>query len=80
MTSDVKSHCADMILACAVQDLSEHTKKPTRAILEGIIESPAYTALYDLETGLWASGPDYFTAFYQECLAREGVAGSVASE
>ena len=67
MTSDVRFHCADMVLACAVQDLSESTGKPARAVLEGIIESPAYAALYDLETGLWAAGPDYFAAFYREC-------------
>ena len=71
MTSDVRSHCADMVLASAVQDLAESTGESVEAIRNGIIESPAYAALYDFETGLWGAGPDYFAAFYKRCLAGE---------
>ena len=30
-----------------------------------IINSPAYDAIYNFDTGLWAEGPDYFRSFYE---------------
>ncbi len=80
MTSDIRRHCADMVLASAVQDLSESTGQSVEAVRNGIIGSPAYAALYDLETGLWGSGPDYFAAFYQECVAGGRTAEPFSSE
>ena len=31
-----------------------------------IINSAAYTALYDFENGLWENGPDYFRDYYKK--------------
>ena len=78
MAFDVRGHCADMVLASAVQDLAASTGEPAWAIRDRVIESPAYAALYDFETGLWGAGPDYFAAFYRKCLASGKSASSAA--
>ena len=35
-----------------------------------IIESGAYDALYDEDTGLWADGPDVFIHFFEQLQQR----------
>ncbi len=60
MNFDAMNQCADLIFADAVQDLSRRSGKSVDEIRARIIESPAYEALYDFETGVWQTGPDYF--------------------
>ena len=62
MTTEIMQQCADMIAADAIQDLAERLGKPQSEIRALVVESPAYAALYDFETGLWQEGPDYFAA------------------
>lgn len=64
MTSDANVACADMTLADAIQDLATRTGESRSQIRSRIIESGAYDALYDEETGLWATGPEYFIDFF----------------
>lgn len=70
MNSDIKTQCADMILADVIQDASMKTGESADKIRNAIIASAAYDALYDFETNLWQEGPDYFAAFAEECASR----------
>ncbi|WP_080797538.1 hypothetical protein [Arabiibacter massiliensis] len=60
MNYEIMAQCADLIFADAVQDIAARTGLPTEQVRRKVIESPAYAALYDFETGLWQEGPDYF--------------------
>lgn len=62
MTPEIMRQCADMIATDAIQDLAERLGKPQSEIRARVVESPAYAALYDFETGMWQEGPDYFAA------------------
>ncbi len=66
MMSDANAACADMILVDAITDLALRSGLVEAEIREQIIESGAYDALYDQETGLWASGPDAFIDFFEQ--------------
>ena len=66
MNADIMKQCADMIFADTVQDLAARSGKPVTEVRNSNIESPAYEALYDFETGLWQEGPDYFAHFYEQ--------------
>lgn len=66
MMSDANAACADMILVDAITDLALRSGLAEAEIREQIIESGAYDALYDQETGLWASGPDAFIDFFEQ--------------
>lgn len=50
----------DLIFADAIQDLAKKTGRPVAEIRKAAIESQAYEALYDPETGMWGEGPDSF--------------------
>ena len=60
--TEQKRFCADLILTDAIME-DGITWQEARS---KIINSNAYTALYDLETGLWGNGPDYFRDFYKK--------------
>jgi hypothetical protein len=62
MTTEIMQQCADMIAADAIQDLAAKLEKPESDIRALVVESPAYEALYDFETGMWQEGPDYFAS------------------
>ena len=65
MSYEQKVFCAELILTAAIMDMAEDegiSRQEARSI---IINSPAYDALYNFDTGLWAQGPDYFRSFYQ---------------
>ena len=62
MTLEIMQQCADMIATDAIQDLAEKLGKPEGDIRVLVVESPAYEALYDFETGMWQEGPDYFAS------------------
>lgn len=77
MTSDANVACADMTFADAVRDYALREGVPEAAVRREMIESGAYDALYDEETGLWATGPDAFIAFFEELrTARRDLLGA----
>lgn len=64
MTSDLKAPSAELILCAAIDDYSEKTGISADEIRNEIIETGAYDALFDFDTGLWKEGPDYFIDFF----------------
>lgn len=64
--TEQKRFCADLILTDAIMDMAEEDGITWQKARSKIINSNAYTALYDLETGLWGNGPDYFRDFYKK--------------
>lgn len=66
MTDEQKEFCADLIFTDAVMDMAEDEGISKTEARRRLIESKAYDALYDFETGLWANGPDYFREFYRQ--------------
>jgi hypothetical protein len=70
MTSDANTACADMVLVDAISDIALKTGQAEAEVREQLIESGAYDALYDEETGLWASGPDAFIYFFEQMRQR----------
>lgn len=66
MSNDKKVCTADMILTAAIEDYGKKTNQDIAFVRDQIIESGAYDALYDFDTGLWTQGPDYFVSFFRE--------------
>lgn len=64
--TEQKRFCADLILTDAIMDMAEEDGITWQEARRKIINSNAYAALYDLETGLWGNGPDYFRDFYKK--------------
>ena len=64
--TEQKRFCADLILTDAIMDMAEEDGITWQEARSKIINSSAYTALYDFETGLWGNGPDYFRDFYKK--------------
>lgn len=64
--TEQKRFCADLILRDAIMDMAEEDGITWQEARSKIINSNAYAALYDLETGLWGNGPDYFRDFYKK--------------
>lgn len=60
-----KMFCADLILTDAIMDMADEEGIILQEARNKIINSNAYAALYDFETGLWESGPDYFRDFFR---------------
>lgn len=65
MPDSVKYACADLMFTDAVETLAHRLGISTTESRSRLIESGAYAAMYDLETGLWREGPDYFIGFYE---------------
>lgn len=66
MSIEQKKFCADLILTDAIMDMAEAEGISWQEARSRIINSEAYTALYNFETGLWANGPDYFRDYYSK--------------
>lgn len=63
--SNEKMICAaDLIFTDAVQDYALRANLPVSEVRDQMIDSGAYDALYDFDTGLWTQGPDYFIDFF----------------
>lgn len=60
MNRETMTACADLIFTDAVQDLAKKTGMSISEVRSAAMESPAYSVLYDFETGLWKEGPDAF--------------------
>ena len=65
MSYEQKVFCAELILTAAIMDMAEDEGISRQEARSRIINSTAYDALYNFDTGLWAQGPDYFRSFYQ---------------
>ena len=63
-----KMFCADLILTDAIMDMADEEGIILQEARNKIINSNAYAALYDFETGLWESGPDYFRDFFRSMV------------
>lgn len=63
--SEQEKFCADLILTDAIMDMADEEEITLQEARNKIINSNAYAALYDFETGLWETGPDYFRYFYK---------------
>ena len=64
--------CADTILAMAIPLLAKEWQVSPEDALLRIAGTSAYTALYDEETKLWATGPVYYASFVKSCIRGEG--------
>ena len=64
MDYDIKGSTAELILTDAIDDYAKATGKSIEDVRSDIIESGAYDALFNFDTGLWKEGPDYFIEFY----------------
>lgn len=68
MKIEQKKFCADLILTDAIMDMAAEEDITWQEARGKIINSRAYTDLYDFETGLWANGPDYFRDYYSKIV------------
>lgn len=68
MGIEKKTFCADLILADAIIDMADEEGITWQEARSKIINSAAYTALYDFENGLWENGPDYFRDYYKKIV------------
>lgn len=64
MNNNIKIATANLIITNAIEDYARRTNKSIADVRDDIIESGAYDALYDFDTGLWTQGPDYFIDFF----------------
>lgn len=71
MSNDMKVATIEMILTNAIEDYAIKTNQSVSDVRDEIIESGAYDALYDFDTGLWTQGPDYFIDFFLKMKERE---------
>lgn len=72
MSNEKMTCTADMILTDAIQDYAVRVNLPTSEVRDQMIDSGAYDALYDFDTGLWTQGPDYFIDFFlkMKCVSQ----------
>lgn len=71
-STEQERFCADLILTDAIMDMADDEEEISlQEARNKIINSNAYAALYDFETGLWETGPDYFRYFYKTCSINE---------
>lgn len=66
MSNDLKTVTIELILTAAIDDYAKKTGKAVSEVRNEFIESGAYDALYDEETGLWTQGPDYFIDYFEQ--------------
>ena len=66
--TEQKRFCADLILTDAIMDMADEEGIILQEARNKIINSNAYAALEDFETGLWKNGPDYFRDFFQRMI------------
>lgn len=65
VSDEQKTFCASLILTAAIMDMAEDEGISRQEARSRIINSPAYDAIYNFDTGFWAEGPDYFRSFYE---------------
>lgn len=70
-STEQERFCADLILTDAIMDMADEEGISWQKTRHKILNSEAYKALYDFETRLWETGPDYFRYFYKTCSINE---------
>ena len=71
MSSDVMNAYADMILTDAIEDLANEDHISLPEARNRILNSKAYSCLYDFKIDLWQEGPDYFLDFFRGLEQKE---------
>ena len=66
-----KEACAVSIMRAMLEDESSRSGTPFPVLLGSFASSRTYSALFDFTTRLWAEGPDYLRALWQEEAAGE---------
>jgi len=67
VTREVKEFCAHNLVAIIISDMKEYfPDKDENQILSDFTSSKTYSQLFNIETGLWAEGPDYILDMYFE--------------
>lgn len=66
MSNEAKIFCADLVLTDAIMDMAEADGISKAEARRKLITSKAYQVLYNLDTGVWAYGPDYFIELYKK--------------
>mgnify|MGYP001169880579 FL=1 len=67
-STEQERFCADLILTDAIMDMADEEGISWQETRHKILNSEAYKALYDFETGLWETGPDYFRDFFRRMV------------
>jgi len=63
-----KKICADILFTYSVQLMAQRLSITVEEARGKLINSPAYSAMYDYTTGLWQEGPVYFLHYYEQVL------------
>lgn len=63
-----KKICADILFTYSVQLMAQRLSISVEEARGKLINSPAYSAMYDYTTGLWQEGPVYFLNYYEQML------------
>ena len=64
--------CAVQAMRAMLEDYAQAHNVPFDQALLSFAASRLYRGLFDYETGLWAEGPTYLMALYEEELSRAG--------
>lgn len=75
MDDALRLNTIELILTTAIDDYAKKTGQSVENVRNEVIESGAYDALYDPETGLWTQGPDYFINFFEQMKEAHGKTG-----
>ena len=67
-STEQERFCADLILTDTIMDMADEEGISWQETRHKILNSEAYKALYDFETGLWETGPDYFRDFFRKMV------------
>ena len=63
-----KKICADILFTYSVQLLARRLSISFQEARARLINSRAFSAMYDYTTGLWQEGPVYFLNYYEQLL------------
>ncbi|MCD7833264.1 MAG: hypothetical protein LUH00_04655 [Lachnospiraceae bacterium] len=66
-----KEHCAVNTMRRMLEKYSDENQIDFEDAFLEFASSRTYAAIFDLETGIWKEGPDYFMDLYKEELAEQ---------
>ena len=70
MSYDTMNTCAAITLTAAIEDMAAESGRPVEEIRDEVLESIAYECLMDFDSGLWATGPDYFREYFKKVSSK----------
>lgn len=71
ITDSQKEHCAINTMRRMLEKYSEENHIEFEDAFLAFASSRTYAAIFDLETGIWKEGPDYFMDLYKEELTEQ---------